>query len=99
MYVFIIANTANTNTIFIQIACYVLGLLLSVFNLWAKRAAHRVVGDYAWFWGDFFFRMEQELTFDGIFQMFPHPMYTVGYEMANYGIMSYIISVIHFIMV
>lgn len=42
-----------------------------------KAASHKVLGAYAWFWGDFFFRMEQELTFDGIFEMVPHPMYTV----------------------
>lgn len=56
-----------------------LSLVLVVLFFWAKSSAHAVVGDYAWFWGDFFFTTDTTFVSHGIFAIFPHPMYTIGY--------------------
>merc|ERR1711871_263196 len=60
------------------VLAYVFGTILASASVLGKHSAFKVIGHYAWFWGDFFYGLDMELKFDGIFDIVPHPMYTVG---------------------
>lgn len=79
---------------------YPVGTLLIVTSLYSKVSAHKTLGHYAWFWGDFFFRVSGSLVFDGVFELFPHPMYSYGYAwmygfaiiVRSYGLFALVIG-------
>ena len=76
-YVFVLYKVYLVINLVVSPRRWVLGFALIAFNLWVKVEAHHVVKDYGWYWGDVFFQ-RGALIFDGVFELAPHPMYSVG---------------------
>lgn len=66
-------DPSDSKAVFMCVLRWVAGITLLVFNLWVKTDAHRIITDLAWYWADTFFTSMQDLVFDGVFEMAPHP--------------------------
>ncbi|KAK0200737.1 phospholipid methyltransferase-domain-containing protein [Desarmillaria ectypa] len=84
MFAFSCFRVPTDLSIPVHVMRWLVGITLIWFNLWVKTEAHNVVKDYGWYWGDVFFQ-RGALVFDGVFELAPHPMYSVGY-VGYYGL-------------
>ncbi|CAH0015417.1 unnamed protein product [Clonostachys rhizophaga] len=84
LFAIICGHVPHNESLIAGLGRWALGITFIGINLWAKLSAHRTL-TYAWHWADFFYLIDQDLTFDGIFELVPHPMYSIGY-IGYYGI-------------
>ncbi|EUC54442.1 phosphatidylethanolamine N-methyltransferase [Rhizoctonia solani AG-3 Rhs1AP] len=101
MFAFTVFRIPDDLSVSAHVLRWLAGFALILFNLWVKTEAHHIVKDYGWYWGDVFFErgrlvpssslgagdtvFDTSLVFDGVFEMAPHPMYSVGYA-GYYGL-------------
>lgn len=78
------SHTPTSQGAFSHVLRWTVGIALILFNLWIKLDANRVI-PLAWHWADFFYLVDSDLTFDGVYELCMHPMYSLGY-VGYYGI-------------
>ena len=57
---------------------HTLGFLLIALHIWASVSMHEVLGDFGWFFGDFFVQGENRLTYTGIYRYLNNPERLMG---------------------
>ena len=57
---------------------HTLGFLLIGLHLWTSASIHEVLGDFGWFFGDFFVQGQNQLTYTGIYRYLNNPERLMG---------------------